>query len=500
MEPTWLQPRREPPKKRWKEKAQPPPPPPSLEGELPEHQVGKIFTCGCGHLGAELLCQLLRRWVKSVLDVRELDHSTKRPWFNSDVLEGTMKQAGLEYKYIGQDDDVPSWAAAVVAAAQEMPWPVCLLGVRALVRECPRLGLAQQLQELWPVEHLQPSPEAPPRLLSFPHQDVFAKEARLLSHVQQAVAAREAELGLEGSWQQRIRSRYKNVVPWEEWDKTRVFPEAGDEPLVIALPFDTSLLVIPGFLNRSAVYALQQATLPGAVDYEQPRRQVRNPDGTFTQFNERHKEAWLCNDYNYRDTRRVAPPRVHPGQKLSPKIQELLRSASAASAAPFNGAMCRWEPPGVHLKDGPHTYATHCGWSKDSVIGLMAVGATRLYHIHGIPWYHGRGRREVVVVNIPLKEGMLVALGGPLREKWLYAQPRDEEMLPERVQFTLQMHADVEVAKGADQSCSLHWTEDGDAPLKEVEAGSVSRWVTEVFQGTARALAARDAEGRAKKR
>ena len=29
--------------------------------------------------------------------------------------------------------------------------------------------------------------------------------------------------------------------------------------------------------------------------------------------------------------------------------------------------------------------------------------------------------------------------------------------------------------QGADQSCSLHWTEDGDAPLKEVEAGSVSR-------------------------
>ena len=46
------------------------------------------------------------------------------------------------------------------------------------------------------------------------------------------------------------------------------FPIAQTEP---------SREVIPGFLNRSAVYALQQATLPGAVDYEQPRRQVRNP-------------------------------------------------------------------------------------------------------------------------------------------------------------------------------------------------------------------------------
>lgn len=205
--------------------------------------------------------------------------------------------------------------------------------------------------------------------------------------------------------------------------------------------------MIPGFLSKSQIYSLQQATLPGALNYEQPRRQVRNPDGTFTQFNERHKEAWLCNEYNYRDTRRVAPPRVHPGQKLSPMLEELLGDASAAVLAPFNGIMCRWEPRGVHLKDGPHTYATHCGWHQSTVIGLMALGATRVYHIHGIPWYYGRGRREVVTVIIPLEEGMLVALGGPLREKWLYAQPRDEEMLPERVQFTLQLHADLDVMK-----------------------------------------------------
>ena len=31
-------------------------------------------------------------------------------------------------------------------------------------------------------------------------------------------------------------------------------------------------------------------------------------------------------------------------------------------------------------------------------------------------------------IPAPLKRpGMLVALGGPLKEKWLYAQPRDEE-------------------------------------------------------------------------
>ena len=34
----------------------------------------EVFTCGCGHLSAELLCSLLlQRGIASILDVRELD-------------------------------------------------------------------------------------------------------------------------------------------------------------------------------------------------------------------------------------------------------------------------------------------------------------------------------------------------------------------------------------------------------------------------------------------
>eukprot|EP00435_Cladocopium_sp_Y103_P073496 s244_g43.t2 len=302
MEPAWfqrLQPAQKPlPRPRWRDK-------PAAKGgpvagglsETPleggysafpyeEHQQteiekSKLFTCGCGHLGAELLCSLLRQsGVRSVLDVRELDHSTKRPWFNSDVLQGTMHTAGLRYKYHGQEAD-DQWAASVANAMKDMDAPVCLLGVRALVKECPRLRLSQKLQV------------------------VFEKQRQLREHIQHVTSETEAALGFGGSWQERIKHRYANVMSWDDWDKTRQLPSPGDEPLVISLPFDTTLLVIPGFLSKSQIYSLQQATLPGAVNYEQPRRQVRNPDGTFTQFNERHKEAWLCSEYNYRDTRRV---------------------------------------------------------------------------------------------------------------------------------------------------------------------------------------------------
>merc|ERR1712008_133366 len=100
--------------------------------------------------------------------------------------------------------------------------------------------------------------------------------------------------------------------------------------------------------------------------------------------------------------------------------------------------------------------------TANTVIGLMAVGSTRVYHIHGIPWFYGRGCKEVVGMNMPLEEGTLMVLGGPLRERWLYAQPRDEEMLPERIQLTLQLHADIAVAKGRSPGNEQLWTEDCD--------------------------------------
>ncbi|CAE8587643.1 unnamed protein product [Polarella glacialis] len=423
----------------------------------------ELFSAGCGHLGAELFCALLGGFgIRSVLDVRELDHSAKRPWFNRDALELTMRDAGLDYLYIGDKSSLES-VASLVAGSKA---PVCLLGVRALARECPRLALCEALEAgPWKLRvfHLQLSPEAPPelRLLPHPHSAVLGRRLAAAKEVADLQDKLEVALGFAGSWRDRVLRRHK-MVRWEDWDLTRRLPSAEEGPLAIQLPFDTLLLIIPQFMAQRELYALQQAALPGAVEYCQPRRQIRNPDGSFVQFNEHFKEAWLCDDYDYRDSRRVQQPRLHVGQQLPCWAQELQQRAEREVQAPFNSLMCRWEPRGVHLKDGPHTYATKYGWGDEAVIGLLAVGPTREYRIHAIPWYHGRGRREVVAVNIPLAEGMLVALGGPLKERWLYAQPRDEESAPERIQFTLQLHADPELRIGAGASRSCPGTEDGE--------------------------------------
>eukprot|EP00438_Fugacium_kawagutii_P010105 Skav203896 [mRNA] locus=scaffold1649:174182:177971:- [translate_table: standard] len=51
---------------------------------------------------------------------------------------------------------------------------------------------------------------------------------------------------------------------------------------------------------------------------------------------------------------------------------------------------------------------------------------------------------------------MLVGLGGPLREKWLYAQPRDEESLPPKEPGALPAAA------------AYKWTEDAEDVAEEV--------------------------------
>lgn len=71
-------------------------------------------------------------------------------------------------------------------------------------------------------------------------------------------------------------------------------------------------------------------------------------------------------------------------------------------------------------------------------LGTLAVAAARwswwICPSEKAPSVHARPaeQRKNAVAGVSRTargpRGMLVALGGPLREKWLYAQPRDEEM------------------------------------------------------------------------
>ena len=55
-------------------------------------------------------------------------------------------------------------------------------------------------------------------------------------------------------------------------------------------------------------------------------------------------------------------------------------------------------------------------FSTRAELAAARYSAALRYHIHGIPWYHGRGRREVVVVNLPLREGSLGERDGLMLE------------------------------------------------------------------------------------
>ena len=57
--------------------------------------------------------------------------------------------------------------------------------------------------------------------------------------------------------------------------------------------------------------------------------------------------------------------------------------------------------------------------SAKSIIRVLDFDRRNYAQVHTISYVFG--------VRTVVAPGMLVALGGPLREKWLYAQPRDEE-------------------------------------------------------------------------
>ncbi|CAE7763376.1 SLC35E2B, partial [Symbiodinium necroappetens] len=122
-------------------------------------------------------------------------------------------------------------------------------------------------------------------------------------------------------------------------------------------------------------------------------------DGSFTHFNERHKEAWICDGYDYRDTR-------DDSNEVEHAVREILQRAAEAICSPLNGIMCRWEPPGK----GEGGYLPDLSSAKGS--GRLGAELVKRYP-----------EGDIAMVQA----GLLVALGGPLREKWLYSQPRDEE-------------------------------------------------------------------------
>ena len=71
---------------------------------------------------------------------------------------------------------------------------------------------------------------------------------------------------------------------------------------------------------------------------------------------------------------------------------------SDSAKMPFNGLLCRWDPPGTHLKAAPRSFARGSPTPEQTVVGFLATGRPRTYRIHGL------GIWEKIVVDIPMQE------------------------------------------------------------------------------------------------
>lgn len=408
-----------------------------------------VFTCGCGDFSAENLCTLLYQvGIRSVLDVRALSKSKKKPWFNSDRLVKVMGATALDYKFIGKGRKSHTVVAAHVERCEQ---PVCLLGFRASPLECLRLVLSEKLQKGlgWNLIHLEPSGiMSQLTLLSHLHQDIFERYSSTLEETAAMTSRLERAFGFTGHWRARVLAQYRSVSPillhkdtYDQWDRKI----STVDQTVIELPWGSVLVVLPRFSSGSELQSLQQNSLPGAINYEQPRRHVRSADGSFISFTDHWKEAWLCNDYGYQDPSRVSPPHLYRRQPLAPWAKCFLERASCAAMFPFNGLMCRWDPPGTHSDEGSRSFARGSPIPEYAVVGMIALNGSRNLRVHGL------GCWERLVVDIPMQDGTLVVFGGPLKERWLYSHVRDKEVRGESVFLNLLLHVDSLASVTADR-------------------------------------------------
>lgn len=402
----------------------------------------KLFTCGCGELGAEQLCDLLFQFgIRSVLDVRALPKSKKKPWFNSDSLAKCMRSFGLTYHFVGKGRKSHTVVAALVQKCEQ---PTCLLGFRGSPLECARLVLSQKMSVGlgWHLIHMQPCCDVTPpeRLMAQPHRDVFGRYSAAMTEIVAVQSKLDCKFAFTGHWRERVLMRYGSIH-YEAWD--HVF--SAVDPTVVELPWGSVLIVLPKFLSGPALRSLQQNTLPGAIAYEQPRRRTASSKASYIK---QHKEAWFCNDYGYADPTLLSPPHLYKQNLLRPWADDLLQHASTAAKSAFNSLMCRWDPPGVFADDGPHSFARGSPMLEYTAVGLLGVTGSRYVRVHGL------GCWEKLAVDVPIQEGTLVVFGGPLKERWLYLHVRDTEARGERVLMTLMLHADSETLDSTKHNCS----------------------------------------------
>eukprot|EP00928_Gymnodinium_smaydae_P035025 TRINITY_DN24710_c0_g1_i1.p1 TRINITY_DN24710_c0_g1~~TRINITY_DN24710_c0_g1_i1.p1 ORF type:complete len:557 (+),score=32.45 TRINITY_DN24710_c0_g1_i1:209-1879(+) len=389
----------------------------------------KLFSCGCGEFKAEQLCNLLLRFgIRSVLDVRALPKSKKKPWFDCDNLAKSMRAAGLTYHFVGKGRKSHT---VVAGRAEKCNQDVCLLGFRASPMECARLVLSQKMLTGlgWQVTHLVPSCDDSGHdiLVAQPHSEVFAQYSASMQQIQTVQCQLERKYGFLGHWRDRVIARYGSL-PYDQWDGCF----SALNPTVITLPWGSVIAVLPNFKSGTELRNLQKETLPGAVTYEQPRRKALHGKATYI---DQHKEAWFCADYDFADPRRQSAPFAYRRQELRPWSEGLLADASLAAESAFNGFMCRWEPPGEMTVEGPLSFSRGSPMPEYTTVAFLGICGSRHLRVHGL------GCWEKLALDVHIPEGTLVVFGGPLKERWLHVHLRDEAMRGERVLMTLMVHA-----------------------------------------------------------
>jgi len=238
------------------------------------------------------------------------------------------------------------------------------------------------------------------------------------------------------------------VVPWYHFDP-QYFTDG--KPYLFRLPWDTSLLWIPRWMDKITANNLKK-TILDKVKFEQPtiRWDKKNKHGeiigTGTAKLPRNT-AWICNDFN-QSVQNRADSDVLPAISLEEWSNCLLKHGSKTASNQFNAMLV------IHYKTGNNSVGLHAdddyGLGENPIIGSLSLGAKRTFFIKSKQINRETGKK--IEIYVPLTHGCFLLMSNRFQKYWLHSIPKEKNVIGDRVNVTFRKYALRKDMKGNDNN------------------------------------------------
>merc|ERR1712176_1373006 len=226
------------------------------------------------------------------------------------------------------------------------------------------------------------------------------------------------------------------VVLWDKFDP-KYFTDG--KSYLFCLPWDTSLLWIPKWLDKITANNLKKTILD-----------KKNKHGEIIGVGSAklpRKTAWICNSFNQSVQNRKDTD-VLPAIILEEWSHCLLEHGSKTASNEFNAMLV------IHYKDGKNSIGFHhdndYGLGENPIIGSLSLGSKRTFFIKSKQINRETGKK--IEIYVPLTHGCFLLMSNRFQKYWLHSIPKEKNVIGDRVNVTFRKYALRKDMKGNDNN------------------------------------------------